>query len=53
MIMEELIYQVVEAKNAMFAESGIIRSNISFEEGDQYAILRLKWSKTNIEHTKM
>ncbi len=38
----ELTYMVAEAKKAMFAETGLIRSDISFAEGDQYAILHLK-----------
>lgn len=49
--MGELTYTAAEAKKATFAETGLIRSDISFAEGDQYAILRLKRSKTDTEHT--
>ena len=51
MTMVELTYTAAEAKNATFAETGLTRSDISFAEGDQYAILRLKRSKTDTEHT--
>ena len=42
MRMGELTYIVADARNVMFAEKGLTRSDISFAEGDQYAILRLK-----------
>ncbi len=51
MRMEEFTYKAAEAKKATFAETGLTRSDISFAEGDQYAILRLKRSKTDTEHT--
>ncbi len=51
--MGELTYTAAEAKKATFAETGITRSDISFAEGDKYAILRLKQSKTDTEHTGM
>ncbi len=51
MRMGELTYKAAEAKKATFAETGLTRSDISFAEGDQYAILRLKRSKTDTEHT--
>ncbi len=47
----ELTYTAAEAKKAKFAETGLTGSDILFAEGDQYAILRLKQSKTNTEHT--
>ncbi len=53
MRMGELTYTAVEAKKATFAETGLIRSDISFAKGDQYAILRLKRSKTDTEHTEV
>ncbi len=40
MRIRKLTYRVAEAKKATFAETGLTRSNISFAEGDQYAILR-------------
>ncbi len=49
--MEESTYTAAEAKKATFAETGLTKSDISFAEGDQYAILRLKQSKTDTEHT--
>ena len=53
MRMGELIYTAVEVKKATFLETGLTRSDISFAEGDQYAILRLKQSKTDTEHTRV
>lgn len=47
----ELIYTAADAKKATFAETGLTRSDISFAEGDQYAILRLKRSKADTEYT--
>ncbi len=40
----ELRYTAAEAKKVMFAETSLTRSDISFADGDQYAILRLKQS---------
>ena len=51
MRMEEFTYTAVEAKKATFAQTGLTRSDISFAEGDQYAILRLKRCKTDTEYT--
>ncbi len=51
MRMGKLIYMAAEAKKATFAETSLTRSDISFAEGDQYAILYLKRSKTDTEHT--
>lgn len=51
MRMGELTYTAMEVKKAMFAETSFTRSDISFAKGDQYAILHLKRSKTNTEHT--
>ncbi len=44
--MGELTYTAAEAKKATFAETGLTRSDISFAEGDQYAILCLKRNKS-------
>ena len=49
--MRKLTYMATEAKEATFAETGLTSIDISFAEGDQYAILRLKRSKTDTEHT--
>lgn len=49
--MEELTYKAAEAKKVTFAQTGLTRSDISFAKKDQYAILYLKRSKTNTEHT--
>ncbi len=51
MKMGELTYTAAEAKKATFAETGLMRSDISFAEGDPYAILRLKQSKTDTKYT--
>ena len=50
---EELIYTAAEAKKAMFIDKDVIWSNILVVEGDLYAILCLKKSKINTEHTGM
>ncbi len=50
MRMGELTYTEAEAKKATFAGTSLTKSDISFTEGDQYAILRLKQSKTDTEH---
>ena len=49
--MRELTYPAAEAKTATFAKTGLTRSDISFAEEDKYAILQLKQSKTDKEHT--
>ena len=51
MRMGELTYTAAELKKDSFKETKLTRSDISFSEGDQYAILRLKQSKTDVEHT--
>ncbi len=51
--MGELTYTAAAVKKATFSETGLTRSDISFAEGDQYAILRLKQSKTDTEHTRV
>lgn len=47
----EIIYTGTELKKAAFARTKVTRSDFFFAEGNQYAILRLKQSKTDIEHT--
>lgn len=51
MQINELSYTVAEAKKSTFVDTNLTRSGISFVEGDQYAILHLKQSKTDIELT--
>ncbi len=51
MRMEELIDTAAEVKKTTFAETGLMRSDIFFAEGDQYAIQRLKRSQTDTEYT--
>ena len=51
MKLEEIPYTEAEVKKSTFAETKLTRSYISFAEGDQYVNLRLKWSKTDVEHT--
>lgn len=53
MRMQKLTYTVEKAKMATFVETGLTRSDISFVEGDQYAILLLKQNKTDIKHTEV
>lgn len=47
----KLTYTAAGLKKDLFKDTKLTRSDISFAEGDQYAILRLKRSKTDIEHT--
>lgn len=47
----EITYTGTELKKASFSQTKVTRSDISFAEEDQYAVLRLKRSKTDMEHT--
>lgn len=38
-------------KKASFSETKVTRSDVSFSKGNQYAMLRLKQSKTDTKHT--
>lgn len=51
--MRKFIYTVAKAKKITFVNINLIWSDILFMEGDQYAILSLKWSKTDTEYTGM
>lgn len=53
MRMGEFTYTAAEAKKTKFAETGLTRSDISFAKGDQYTILRLKRSKTDMKYTRV
>ena len=46
----EITYTAAEAQKSTFAETKLTRSDFLFAEGDQYATLRLKRSKTDVEH---
>lgn len=47
----ELTYMATELKKDSFKDTKLTRPDISFAEGDQYATLRLKQSKTDVKHT--
>lgn len=47
----EITYTETEVKKPSFIQTRLTRSDISFAEGNQYATLRLKRSKTDTEHT--
>lgn len=48
----EITHTVTELKKkSTFVETHTTRSDISFAEGDQYAVLRLKRSKTDVDHS--
>lgn len=47
----EIMYTGTEFKKASFSSTKVTRSDISFAKGNQYAVLRLKQSKTDTEHT--
>ena len=49
--MGELTYTSAEAQAQTFVDNKLTRSDINFSEGDQHAILRLKRSKTHVNHT--
>lgn len=53
MRMGELTYTAAELKKDSFKDTKLTRSDISFAEGNQYATLRLKRSKTDVEHTSV
>lgn len=42
----EITYTGTELKKASFSKTRVTRSDLSFAEGNQYAVLRLKQSKT-------
>lgn len=45
------MYTGTELKKALFSKIRLRRSDFSFAKGDQYAVLRLKQSKTDTKHT--
>lgn len=47
----EIIYTNTKLKKLAFADIHTTRSNISFIKSNQYAVLRLKRSKTDIKHS--
>lgn len=49
--MGEFTYTDTEAQSRVFARTKLTRSDITFSDGDQHAILRLKRSKTDVQHT--
>ena len=49
--MGEFTYTNAESQARTFANTRLTRSDITFSEGDQHAILRLKRSKTDVNHT--
>lgn len=49
--MGEITYTAAQAKKTSFSSIKATRSDISFAEDDEYAVLRLKRSKTDIEHS--
>lgn len=51
LLLGEITYTSTELKKASFARTQVTRSDVSFAEGNQYTVLRLKQSKTDTEHT--
>lgn len=47
----EFTYTAQALEDPIFIQTHLTRSNITFEENYQYAILRLKFSKTDYDHT--
>lgn len=46
----EFTYSLADVKSKTFPHTGLTRSDITFGERDQYAVLRLKRSKTDVKH---
>jgi hypothetical protein len=46
----EFTYSLADVKSNTFLHTGLTRSDITFGERDQYAVLRLKRSKTDVKH---
>lgn len=49
--LEKITYTNVKLKKTAFANIHVTKSDISFMEGDQYAVFRLKRSKTNTKYS--
>ncbi len=49
----EIIYTSTDLKKASFSRTRVTRSDVSFAEGNQYAVLHLKQSKTDTEQTEV
>ncbi len=49
----EIIYTSTDLKKASFSRTRVKRSDVSFAEGNQHTVLRLKQSKTDTEHTEV
>lgn len=49
--MGEFTYTSMEAQACIFRDTKLTRSDITFSESDQHAIVRLKRSKTDLNHT--
>lgn len=47
----KITYMATEAKKPIFKKTKLTRLDILLTEGNQYTILQLKQSKTNIKHT--
>lgn len=48
--MDKFTYIAAKAKKTTFAKTGLTKSDISFAEGNHYAILYLKQKKTDVEY---
>ncbi len=49
----EITYTSTDLKKASFSRTRVTRSDVSFAEGNQYEVLRLKQSKTDTKHTEV
>ena len=49
----EIKYTSTDLKKASFSRTRVTRSDVSFAEGNQYAVLHLKQIKTDTEHTEV
>ncbi len=49
----EIKYTSTDLKKASFSRTRVTRSDVSLAEGNQYAVLRLKQSKKDNEHTEV
>jgi hypothetical protein len=51
--LDEIIYMRIDRKKILFDRLNSTRENISFVENDQYAILRLKRNKIDLNYTRV
>ena len=51
--LDEMTYTSTDLKKALFSRTRVTKSDVSFAEGNQYQLLRVKQSKTDTKHTEV